>query len=182
MKRFRAAYGEPTKYADVDSSLFAKYSFLPRELLEEWKRHGFSVYQKGLLWFTNPDEFEDTVAALFGKHCDYRCIARTAFGDLILFDKDDRWLDFSAPTLRATDYQASYFTFFDFMMSGKNWLRDVMRISLYKKALKKLGPLQSKEVYAFEPHPALGGSAELDTLKKRQLREYLAILAELRDK
>src|SRR5215467_11725897 len=104
MKRFLAAYGKPIKYKEVTSSLLEKYSTLPTELQDEWKQNGFSVYRRGLLWFTDPDEFDDAVKALFGERSAYRCVARTSFGDLILFDKDDQWRYFSAYTLDVTDY------------------------------------------------------------------------------
>jgi hypothetical protein len=179
MERFLAAYGTPVKYEEVEPSLFERHSNLPTELLDEWEKHGFTVYKQGLLWITNPDEFEETVKSLFGERSTYRCVARNAFGDLVLFDKDDQWFYFDAYNLRATDYQADYYTLFDFMMSRKEWLRDMMLLKVYHKALRKYGPLQADQVYAFEPHPALGGTGEVDTLVKRRIFEYLEMLIQL---
>jgi hypothetical protein len=179
LKRFSAAYGKSTKYRDVPSSSLKEHSELPTELLENWKENGLSMYRDGLLWFTNPDDFNDGVRALFGESS-AKCVARTAFGDLILFGKPDRWLHFSADTLDSTDYTADYFTFFDFAMTDQGWMKNVMRVPLFEKALAKLGPLDERQVYAFQPHPALGGSGELDTIEKSRLFEYLDLLSQLR--
>jgi len=181
MKRFSKAYGKPVKYESVSPSLLDRHSDLPTELLNLWNEHGFAVYRRGLLWFTNPDEFEGIVKSIYGEDSTYRCIARSAFGDLILYSSEDegRFAFFAALTLRTTAFSGHYEIFFDYTMSRKEWLRDVMLIRDYKRVLKKLGPLESDQIYAFEPHPALGGSGEGDTLEKRRIFEYLHLLSQL---
>jgi len=178
MDRFLAAYGEPRTYVEVQAKLLKKYSFLPPEVLDVWKKHGLTAYKDGLLWFTNPDEYAESVKSLLGKHS--TCVARTAFGDMICFDDPEHWSYFDAYTLHVAEYHASYNTLFNLLMTEAEWMQVITLVKQFKKALKKLGPLKPDEVYSFVPHPALGGSGDVSTLKKARIFEYLEILAQLR--
>ena len=50
---------------------------------------------------------------------------------------------------------------------------------LFKKALKKLGPLNSDEIYAFEPALSIGRLPKIENLVKVKMIEHLAMLAQL---
>ena len=52
---------------------------------------------------------------------------------------------------------------------------------LFRKALKKLGPLQHDECFGFEPAIALGGSESVENVRIVKLREHLSILSQLVD-
>lgn len=50
---------------------------------------------------------------------------------------------------------------------------------LFKRALRKLGPLQSDEMYGFEPALTIGGTPNLEHLVKVKMVEHLVFLSQL---
>jgi hypothetical protein len=50
---------------------------------------------------------------------------------------------------------------------------------MFERALKKLGPLESDEMYAFEPALIAGGKMDVDKLAKVKLDQHLTILRQL---
>ena len=50
---------------------------------------------------------------------------------------------------------------------------------LYKRAVKKLGPLQPGEIYGFVPALAFGGTPGLENLHRLSALEHFSILAQI---
>jgi len=55
----------------------------------------------------------------------------------------------------------------------------ILRAPLFEKALPLLGSPSRDECYAFEPALALGGSGDLETIRRVKMREALGVLAQL---
>lgn len=59
---------------------------------------------------------------------------------------------------------------------------DINDEPLFDKAMAKLGPLESDEMYTFVPALALGGTNKLESLQKVKIIEQHNFLAELGEK
>jgi hypothetical protein len=151
---------------------------LPTALIDEWRESGWCGFAQGLIWTVDPSDFTDVVEDWLEPGDSAVTFMRTAFGDLLVWKKDGaHYIVVSyARVFRLTDDPE---ILFDYTFCTKNFREKVLDEKLFRKALKKLGPLEHDECYAFEPAIPLGGPGTLATLKKRKLREYLAILAQV---
>jgi len=153
---------------------------LPASLIAEWIESGWCAYSHGLVWIVNPKELTPTVKEWLGTSSQAIPFARSAFGHLFLWDEEGAsLLDPQYGTLAKIVNNME--VVFDYVLCRKQYLEDVLDITLFQKALKNLGSLEWDECYGFEPAIALGGSGTLDTLKKMKMREHLNILAQLID-
>ncbi len=136
---------------------------LPEQLLSYWRLYGWSGYGNGLFWTVDPDAFEPALEAWIGdmpfmKEDSYHVIARSAFGELFL------WGARSGKSIKIMSHW------------GQN---DCLDRPLFDRAVKSLGPLAADEMYGFEPALALGGKAELESLRRVKAVEHLVLLAQL---
>jgi len=169
---------------------------VPAILLEYWQSHGWGSLYEGLFWFANPDELGPVVDAWFdeagiGRRNDYQAIARSAFGKIFLWDKTAGHTMIIDPafseiiTFPPEDEVASGeedIAFEAFLVSIDTEILDIVDAKdklLFKRALKRLGPLKSDEMYGFEPAIAIGGKTALENLEKVKLIEHLVLLAQL---
>ncbi|WP_394392902.1 GAD-like domain-containing protein [Shewanella woodyi] len=66
---------------------------LPTRLLEYWQEYGFCGWGEGLLWVVNPADYADILTTWlsdtpFENADNYYVIARSAFGELIVWGKE----------------------------------------------------------------------------------------------
>lgn len=162
---------------------------LPEQLLNYWEDFGWCGYAEGLFWTVNPQDYESLLNTWLAgteafKSDNYHVIARSAFGELYL------WGEKSADSLSITSYMSRYSTkssifaganldfgikvFLSSMQLEHNDLN-----SLFKPALKSLGPLKADEMYGFVPALALGGPVELKNLQRVKTIEHLAFLSQI---
>ncbi|MFP2910232.1 GAD-like domain-containing protein [Pyxidicoccus sp. 3LFB2] len=178
-KKFSKKHGEPSNCEAVPQKSLELYANkLPAELLEEWQQSGWCSYGNGFLWTINPAEYmdvlEDWVESTEGLHP----FLRTAFGDIFYWDgQDTQYLDVQEGDTTVVFRRMEML--FDGMLCDDKSLNDLLQHKTFKLALPRLGPPTKDEVYAFVPPVAMGGSGELDTLKRYKLREHLTILAQL---
>ncbi|WP_413792254.1 T6SS immunity protein Tdi1 domain-containing protein [Pseudomonas sp. N4] len=71
-------------------------------------------------------------------------------------------------------------TFFAMSDKERYDLEDHQGEFLFERALEKLGALDEREVYGFEPALFFGGTASLDQLVKCNLEVHLTILRQMR--
>ncbi|MBK1492740.1 GAD-like domain-containing protein [Pseudomonas aeruginosa] len=192
---FINSFGEATQRTPVPESSLRKWeNVLPPVLLEYWKDEGWAGYANGLLWTVNPDDFEHikdawlqgTPLESFDK---FHVIARSAFGNLYLCgERTGRSVSIICihneilalkNRLKAKelgDQNITIQSLFggsepdDFDYSDSN---DKL---LFKRALKKYGPLAPDEMYGFEPALVLGGAPTLENLRRLKLDPHLLIL------
>ncbi|MCG7544964.1 DUF1851 domain-containing protein [Pseudoalteromonas sp. MM17-2] len=177
---------------------------LPDRLLEYWQEYGFCGWGDGIFWLVNPLDYHDILQTwLEGTEFaerekneidKYYVIGRGAFGDLVVWGKaSGQSLDINSnfgmlfPTDSTEDLVEDGETltvdlFFATMNKTPLDQKDVDEKPLFEQALKKLGPLEADEMYAFVPALALGGVNKLENLKKVKAIEHLNFLAELGEK
>jgi len=162
------------------ASVVAHRKSLPERLIAEWEDSGWCAYADGLIWLVDPDELKAPLKEWMGAANMSIPFARTAFGHLFLWNADAAYmLDPQYGTLAKIVNKIE--VVFDYVLCREQYLDDVLDRKLYRKALKRLGPLEFDDCYGFEPAIALGGPGTLDTLRKVKLREHLSILAQLSD-
>ena len=172
---------------------------LPEKLLEYWQEFGWCGYAKGLFWTVDPDEWEDEQEAWIGdtgfmERDAYYVIARTAFGELILWGEKTgqslkvvtAWgmifpdFDPEAFARRGADLSAQLF----FSSSSRNSydLEDKDGQPLFDRALERLGPLDHDTMYGFVPALALGGGNTVERLQKLDAHVHLDILSQVTER
>ncbi len=172
---------------------------LPDKLLEYWQIYGWCGYAKGLFWTVDPEAWEETMLDWIGEtpfveRDTYHVIARTAFGDLIL------WGEKTGQSLKVVTSWGMIYPNFDlqeFVSRGANLslqlffasssrdefdLMDDKSRPLFERALAKLGPLDHDTVYGFVPALALSGSPSLQSLQKLDAQVHLSILSQITER
>lgn len=190
-------FGPPFARRDVPTEKITKFrGKLPDKLLEYWQEYGWCGYAKGLFWTVDPDEWEDELDAWvgeteFAERDAYYVIARTAFGELIL------WGEKTGQSLKVVTAWGMIFPSFDekefqedgpdltlqlfFSASSRNSYdtEDKDGQPLFERALEKLGPLDHDTMYGYVPALALGGEPTLDRLQKLDAHVHLDILSQV---
>jgi hypothetical protein len=177
---FDAKHGPPFACRPATASSIRTYApELPAPLVDAWREEGWCGYAEGLIWTVDPADFAHAVEEWLGPDDSSVAILRTGFGDLVVWDESGaRYLDvIHDKVFPLTDDPE---ILFDYVLCRAEYLTKVLDQKLFQKAVEKLGPLAHDECFAFEPAIALGGPGTLATIKKRKLREYLGILAQLR--
>lgn len=191
-------FGEPTHRAVVPADCIERWrGRLPGQLLSYWQQEGWCGYANGLFWTVDPDDYEDLLEEWLAethlpKIDTFHVIGRTAFGKLYACGErigpalDVACLDHTLIAF-AKDLQPKKQPDLDFKIrwffGGRTKrycdLLDQDNEPLFERALKKLGPLASDEIYALEPAIVLGGKATLDNLARVKLDPHLTILRQL---
>jgi hypothetical protein len=175
---FQEKHGPGIKCRQVSDEIINMYKdSLPSILIEDWREQGWCSYAEGLIWTVNPTEFQSILSDWLEPSESPIVFARTAFGDMIVWN--GQTVNFvSVLYNQISELTEDVEVLFEYILCDEDYLKDALDIKLYRKALRKLGQLESDECYAFEPALVLGGSGALDTLRKAKLREYLGILAQ----
>lgn len=195
---FLQNFGAPCAKRAVEPDYATQYKGrLPDKLLEYWAENGFAGYGDGVFWIVDPGEYKDVLdrwleATPFKDEDDYHVVARTAFGALFVWGKKSGMgLQINAPhgiifpdrsaakRVQDTSEDFALQIFFECLTQKSVDFPNDQDKPLFKKALKRLGPLQEDEVYGFEPALALGGAASLANLRKLKIAPHLEILSEL---
>lgn len=167
---------------------------LPSRLLNYWEAYGWGAFGNGMFWLVDPTGFTSTLDAWCRDLVDIDgayVIGRSAFGKLMVWKKGH------GKFMHIVPFEHTILTFAPnkFVQAGKEDFSFGVMISqvdpgsldyedkrekpLFKRALKKLGPLEEDEMYAFVPALSLGGAAEVASLEKVMMKEHLHFLAEL---
>jgi hypothetical protein len=181
-ERFIKKRGKVNTFAPPSDALVKAYrDRLPEYVIEVWKTYGFASYAKGLFFVSSPQPFETILETYFGKKHPYTVICHSSFGDLLLWDHENpSIISFDVNAGRGSRMVADgdIDSFFMFGMNDDGFY-EVHRYDLHLKAVDKFGQLEPDQVFAFVPALSLGGSEKLENIKVSQLREYLAILADI---
>lgn len=180
--------------SDIEIAKFEGH--LPQKLLEYWRLYGWGGYCDGLFWLVNPEDYASVVQAWLQDTAienkdDYLAIARTAFGRTFLWNKKtgqnvtivplDSQIITSPPnkTVLAGDDTIPLQSFLIGKKADRLDIEDVKEKKLFKRALKKLGPVAADEMYGFEPALCIGGMPVLENLRKVKIIEHLTLLEQL---
>jgi hypothetical protein len=177
----------------------AKFSGkLPRKLLEYWHDYGWGGFYDGLFWLTDPEEYASSVEAWLAStnipdKQNYLAIARSAFGRIFLWNKKtgqnitiislDSLIITSAPDedVAAGDDTDALQDFLCEIDPDYLDMQDTRENNLFKRVLRKLGPVAVDEMYCFEPALAIGGSPILGNIAIVKIIPQLIFLAQLGD-
>ena len=190
IKLFIDEMGTPIAQKAVPTSSIVRYSkILPERLLNYWHDYGWSGHADGIFWIVDPQEYEGIVSTwlkdtAFETLDTYHVIARTAFGTPYLWgEKTGQSLTIDSCYSRygyqeqgttAEDLDRQCMSFF---ISTTFEFSDFL--DLFAPAKRKLGILQSDEMYGFVPALMIGGSEDLKNLEKLKIIEHLMFLAQL---
>ena len=160
---------------------------LPNEIIELWEEYGFGEYGNGLIKVVNPRDYMNSLYVWLGR-IDYTKIPIivTAFGDIFYYRKlgDDKndvsMLDIHYRKIAVCSY--SYQDFFEKYIVDKGVIKNVIRENLYKKAVKKLGKLNYKDIFFFVPALVLGGKEDIKYINKGNGVIHQQILFEIGSK
>ena len=172
MKKFIKKF-KPSKNLQKPNEKILNFyrEILPNEIIELWEEYGFGEYGNGLIKIVNPKDYMNSLYTWLGQ-IDYTKIPIivTAFGDIFYYRKleDDRndisVLDIHYRKIIVCSY--SYQEFFKKYIIDKKVIKNVLRDSLYKKAIKKLGKLNDKDIFFFVPALILGGKEDIKYIDK----------------
>ena len=171
---------------------------LPDKLLEYWQDHGWGGFSDGLFWLVNPSDYTEIVDVWLDNtkvedHQNYFAIARTAFGRLFLWNKLTGQTATISPlyaqvittppnrSVLAGDESSAVEAFLATKDPEALDIEDEKDKKLFKRALKKLGPVKADEMYGFEPALVIGGIPKLENLVKVKLIEHLILLHDFGD-
>lgn len=195
---FLEIFGQPTATRMASAPEIEKFrGKLPDQLLAYWEKYGFCSFQDGLFCIVNPDDFAADVDTWIGStpivlEDTYHAIARTAFGELLLWGEKngDRYnidpimhcvLEQDGSRSEITAGKADYaMQLFFASRSPKSYDEfDHKRKRLFQRAREKWGVLGPDEVFAFEPAIVAGGIKSIQNIAKRNIHVYLSILSQL---
>ena len=193
-------FDKPNVVSPISKEILTKYEkIMPPILLDMWQQEGFCQFQNGLYYIVNPDDWQDVVDVWidntpYQKLGQFYALARNAFGYLYVYNPDTGTkLTISTILSTISGSIRGYFTdkekeisiegFFGLTDWDKEDFTLLDNKPIFKKAVKKLGPLGWYEMYAFEPAFALIGDAALtmDNLVKVDARIHMLLLRDLID-
>lgn len=201
---FLEKFGQPDLSTPASAEVIEEYrGRLPDRLLEYWQEFGFCRFKKGLFWIVNPNDFADIKNEWlpdeppkgYPKKDECHVIARTAFGDLMVWSKSEGYCYTIEPLdgrvfLKGRDGKRikqgmetdSIQMFFGGRRDSNTDKEDVVTDqSIFNYAVKKFGPLEVDEMFTFEPAPFLGGYPETKNVNKVNMHVQLDILTGLAD-
>ncbi len=181
-ERFVEERGKVSTFPPPSDALIEAYrDRLPEYMIEVWKTYGFGSYAKGLFFVSSPEPFGTILETYFGKNHPYTVICHSSFGKLLLWDHEN-------PSVVSFDVNAGQGTrmavdgdidnFFKYSMNNDRFYK-AYEYDLHLKAVDQFGQLEPDQVFAFVPALSLGGAEKLENIKVSQIREYLAILADI---
>jgi hypothetical protein len=194
-------FGLANQAVVISNEIINRYAaIVPQQLITYWQGLGSCAFSDGLIWLTNPADYEITLAGWlegtpFEGRKDLSVFARTAFGELKVWAKGRG----NILNINAHDSIIFYFPKNDerrMTDSEENrklgiwWLskdredldyEDIKGKFLFKRALKKLGQLEHDEMYGFSHSLSLGGKEALDNLDIVKLTVYHDIARKMKE-
>lgn len=189
---FLEDFGEPHDSTPIPEAVIEAYrDKLPEQLFVYWRAVGACGFHNGLLWMTNPAEYQDLLdmwldGSPFENRNDLSVIARSAFGYLYVWGKakgklitinpnlniiyhalqnDPTLLDPAREAIKLQRFWGhSRISHFD--------KKDESEKPMFARALKTLGQLKSDEMYGYKHRPALGGKEVVGNLDIVKLDVY----------
>jgi hypothetical protein len=162
----------------IDISTVEKYTgILPDFIISEWKERGFSSYLNGLLIATDPSDYYDLIDGWVEDSDKCHVVLRTAFGSFYYL-KDGEYYDQEVINKISSHLQNRFDFIIKYTLADKNNQDSLLHKGIYDKVVKRLGPPDYDEVYAFVPAISMGGDYNPDNVQKVKLKEHLALLAQ----
>lgn len=187
--------GQPQTYGRPDASYINSLrQKFPHTLVDFWETHGWCSMAAGKLWMPNPADFDDLMDVVFTddsqiNHSKCHVIAYSAFGKCWIWSEQLQdisirltrgWVYSSAMVDgELSDYPDNNVTSFSTGKEDKYDQLDSDGKKLYARSRRKYGELEPGECYGFFPALALGGSGNLEDIKRVNALEHFALLAQI---
>ncbi|MDH2434376.1 GAD-like domain-containing protein [Pokkaliibacter sp. MBI-7] len=199
---FLYEFGTPTSSKSVPSTIIEKYrTRLPAALIEFWNTYGLCSFNNGLLWFVNPDDYEEQLESWIGdtpimEFDAFHVIARNAFGELYLWGKKSGYsYEIAAPmgwlvqkkghegVIASKGEDAAFGQFLACSLSKKIiGMKSTNNTPLFDECIQRFGPLKEDECFGFVPALFAGGENTIDHIQKLNIFTHLSILAQMADR
>ena len=164
--------------AEMPKEVIEKYrKRVPEILLEIWEKKGIGMFFDGYLQIINPDNYIDFVKETYFDGDVAIPIMLTAFGDVITWE-NNKHLALLEYKIEDVDIILGGAKHFWSLYKDPDFQKDYFDLSLYKKAVKKFGPLDYGECFGFVPILPLGGKKDVNHMDKVKIREHLYLLVQ----
>ena len=165
------------KVAEMPQDAIEKYrDRVPEGLVEIWEKQGLGTFLDGYLKVINPEEYDDFVKQSYFDGAIATPVFLTAFGDVIVWESDGYLvvLEYKSEDVDSLIKNFNHFLRF----YNHEIVLEELDIPLYKKAIKKFGPLEYDECFGFVPILPLGGKKDVKHMDKVKIREHLYLLVQ----
>ncbi|QDH18100.1 GAD-like domain-containing protein [Swingsia samuiensis] len=191
-------FGPPQNGEPVPKEVREAYaSRVPQTMLDFWEEYGTGLWLDGYFQLCRPDQYQSLVDFILQGDPDFPpeksvLIGFSAFGTLLIWNNKNYFLKISLYNKIAYSFHLS--PDFPILPPDKDISAVLISIDsevfdylertkeakpLFKRALKKLGPLAYGECYGFIPALELGGREVLEEVHKRPARPYFQMVADL---
>lgn len=166
----------------------------PKFMADLYEEYGRCVLMDGRLQLCHPKDLYGIVALVFGadpefNHKDFHAFSYSAFGTIHLWNKEFGccWISLSEGEVicrgATKRHQNAHYIentiYTPFELSKELYdIYDTNDEPLFKRAVKKCGPLEIGECYGFVPALALGGIADIDHVKRMNAAAHFSIIAQ----
>lgn len=187
--------GTPTSNSPMTpEELRVANTIFPKFLIDFYQEYGRCSMLDGRIQVCHPDDFSGVVALIFAadpvfNHKEFHAFSYSAFGTINLWNKELGccWVyllegEVICRTLTKQDQivqnlESTIYTPFEISKELYD-VYDVNNKQLFKRAVKKCGPLEIGECYGFVPALALGGVADIDHVKRMNAAAHFSIVAQ----
>lgn len=176
---FQKAFGPGLQYRPYTPEDDARLAALiPPVMQEILQKDGWCSYKGQVLWLCDPRDWQLAANAWFPEKPDAQVLARTAFGDLFIWDGEAFWFILVHESLMMMLVDDPDW-FFARMLPASDFAPQTYLPDRVGAAQKAAGKLGWDEMYSYIPAIALGGSVETSRIEKVKAREALILLAQL---
>lgn len=151
---------------------------IPNAMREILQSEGWCSYKNQVFWICDPDQWQVAANAWFPQSKNTQVLARTAFGDIFVWDGEMFWFVMVHDSIVSRTVDDSDW-FFSRMLTAKDFALNSHLPGRVKAACKKSGPLEWDEMYTYVPALALGGSEASSQIKRVKAIEAIVFLAGL---
>lgn len=188
---FIEVVGSPIYSEVVPDELMLKYSGVfkgPGEqediILDLWREFGFSGYENGLFWLVNPEMFNDFARAFDGVSDKAIAFARTAMGNLFLWDEIAELNRMTIVHLNVHTHKLTFrsndFSMFINMDIPSHFAWKSFFYGDFELAVvDRFGEIQYDEMATFVPAISIGGDEDLANIQLQKIIPQLFILSQL---
>ncbi|AQS85524.1 MAG: GAD-like domain-containing protein [Acetobacter aceti] len=191
-------FGRPIGGEQVPTEVLAAYADrVPQTMLDFWKECGTGLWLDGYFQLCRPDKYQELVSLILDGDPDFPpkesvLIGFSAFGKLLIWNNTNYFLSLSLYNKVA--YTSHLNSNFPILQPNRELPAELSGIDddtydytertekaapLFRRALKKLGPLAYGECYGFVPARELGGLEILDEVHKRPALPYFRMVSQL---
>ena len=166
-------------HKSVNEETITKYkNKVPEELINVWENYGYGSLLNGYLKIINPDEYKELVEETYFRGNISVPIFSTGMGDIICWE-ENRYL-------RLIEYRkgifkgiSAGFEFFFSDLTDKRFCEKYLDSAQYNLAVEKYGVPDFEECFGYVPLLVLGGSEEIEKLKKVKLFGHILLITQL---